>query len=97
MSRNDVGLAAVFFVVLGLVSSLGAFARGIGAEPAPEAPVCRFLASVSNDAEIWRCSGAGFEASCYVSVSTGSMSKGASSIGELRLSRVAVTAPSFAA
>ena len=49
-------------------------------EPAPEAPVCRFLASADDATEVWRCSGAGFEASCYVSVSTGGMSKGASSI-----------------
>jgi hypothetical protein len=65
-------LAAVLFLCVGYAVAHG--------EPAPESPVCRFLASVADDAEIWRCSGAGFEASCYVSVSTGNMSKGASSI-----------------
>lgn len=43
-----------------------------GAEPAPEPPACQLLAA-NERFELYRCSGAGFERSCYVAVAPGRM------------------------
>ena len=51
----------------------GAYASRELFRAAPPAPECRLLGAVDGKFEVYRCSGAGFERSCYVALAQGRM------------------------